>query len=213
MNLRKIFAFITIIFTANLIVGQIVLAQSSQDTEQVGFTQQLNPGNFGISHIPSSFSFPQIHIQKPGNVYSHYITSPDLQNNYISIYDGRYDGGIKLSVQVTSHYSQTSQIALTQESVIVSNFTATQEVKGSTPAVMTGNILYYSENTPNEATTFQQFPENGILVLLDAPTSLTNQGRVGTFTFYPSYKLAIPDTTPAGTYQSTITYTIEDSIN
>jgi hypothetical protein len=213
MNPRKFFTLITILFTANLIAGQIVLAQTSQGTQQSGLTQQLNPGNFGISHIPASFSFSQIHIQRPGNSYSYYITSPDSQKNYISIYDGRYDGGIKLSVQVTNHFSQTSQISLTQESAIVSNFSATQEVKESTPAVTTENLLYYSETTPTEATTFQPFPENGILVLLDAPTANTGQGRVGTFTLYPSYKLTIPDTTPAGTYQSTITYTIEDSID
>ena len=113
-------------------------------------------------------------------------------------------------MQVTSHTDGEKIIPLTREAIIISNFAATQEVKGT--AITTSNVLHYSDTTPGQDTAFQPFPENGILVLLDAPTATETGGRVGIYRLYPSFKLEIPDTTPACTSTSTITYTVEDSI-
>lgn len=189
-------------------------AQESQGTmETIQVVQTLNPGNFGISRIPTGFNFSPVNITTPGEKYSYYITSPQGQNNYIEVFDGRYDGGVKITVQVTPHVSGENQIDVTQESVIVSNLSQTQELLGGTPPVSGSDFYYYSDTNPGESSNFHQFPADGILVLMDSPTAQENQGRVGIFRFYPSFKLAVPDNTRAGNYQSTITYTIEDSVN
>ena len=228
-------------------------AQLSTAVQTVAATEQLNPGNFGFSRIPDGFSFPSVDIVSPGAKNSYYFASPaaapstasTFPANYLEVFDGRYNGGIKITVQVTPHTSAqaaaaqaisnaqsqaattqlspaqasslTSIIPVTNESIIVSDFSATQETKGETPKIDTSNFYYYSQNTPDETANFHPFPKDGILVLMDAPTAsgtqgADSQGRVAVFRFYPSYKLEIPDTTLAGTYTGTITYTIEDSI-
>lgn len=210
----KLALLLFLVSALNLFMANLSLAQGTMETQETSqVSQQLNPGNFGISRIPDGFNFSSIHISTPGNVSSFYITSPETNNNYLELYDGRFDGGMKVSVQITDHVSGANTIPLTQESVIVSNFSGSQEVKGGTPELGTANILYYSATTPTETTDFQSFPESGALVLLDAPTDPVSGGRVGLYRFYPSYKLIIPDTTPAGTYTSTITYTVEDSVS
>ena len=70
------FVFIAVLAAANLILAQLSLAQDTQSTQETSqITQQLNPGNFGISHIPGGFSFSPVHITAPGNSYSYYIST------------------------------------------------------------------------------------------------------------------------------------------
>lgn len=233
---KKPLLIISALLLFNLFLAQTALSQTSQTqiatqpqtptqlsipplptlspTTQITIaTQQINPGNFGISNIPGGFNFPAVDITSPGTRNVYYIAAPETNNNYLEIFDGRYNGGLKVTVQVTPHVSGTDTIPATRESVIVSNFSSTQEIKGSASQITASNFYYYSESTPNESSNFHAFPEDGILVLMDAPTNAGTQGRVGKFVFYPSFKLSVPDNTPAGTYTSTITYTIEDSIN
>ncbi len=213
MTLRQISLISTVFFAINTILPCTVLAQDSQDFQAADLTQEIGPGNFGISHIPQGFNFDALNITSPGTKHRYYIATPGTNNNYIEIYDGRYDGGFKLTVQATNYSSGTHSLGVTQESFITSNFSATQEIKDDTDPVSETNLLYHNMSDPDENTSFQNFPPNGILVILDAPTASSSQGRVGTYRLYPSFKLDVPDTTPAGTYSNTITYTIEDSVN
>lgn len=85
-------------------------------------------------------------------------------------------------------------------------------VKPGSPAVATA-----ASGDPNNDLDYVDFVEDGgnpgnslNLDLMNGNVD-TGCGRVGIYTIYPSYKLAVPNTTVDGSYQNTITYTLSDS--
>ncbi len=90
--------------------------------------------------------------------------------------------------------------------VYASGVTTNEVTKQGTPS-----ILAPLNGVANNGNTYTNFiDEQTPLNALYAPACSVTQGRVGTYLFYASYKLHIPPTTPAGSYSSTITWTIID---
>ena len=224
-SLIKLSIVSTAILGLNAIYPLLVLAQVTQtqilSTQQTTeLTQQLNRGDYlGILQTPTSFSYQATTIDYPTNKTVFYINTPDTNKNPIIIYDGRYNSGFKVSVTATNYTSGENQISITNAAVFVSNLTTEEKLKSDTPAVTSTLIGSLYTDTPTENnTSFQNFPESGIIDLINAPAcpgttgneQTTGQGRVGKYTLYPSFRLQIPKTTKTGKYENQITYTITD---
>lgn len=85
-------------------------------------------------------------------------------------------------------------------------------IKPGTPAVVVS-----TKGDPNEDLDYTAFsedpgnPGNSLNIDLINGNADIDCGRVGIYTVYPSYRLDVPQSTPDGTYQNTITYTLSDS--
>ncbi len=72
----------------------------------------------------------------------------------------------------------------------------------ATPATDTSNYTMFTEDSMN--------PGFSVPMVVFEGSACSSQGRLGNYTVYPSFLLQIPGTTPADTYQNTITFTIID---
>ncbi len=84
--------------------------------------------------------------------------------------------------------------------------------KAATPPVYAATYAN-STTDPANFTMFTEDPGNpgfSVPVSTLEGGACINQGRLGNYTVYPSFILQIPPTTPADTYQNTITFTIID---
>jgi hypothetical protein len=173
-------------------------AAQTQQTPTVGVS--LTAGTLSITHLPGSFAMTPVNIDSPaGNFFSYYI-NPATVYTSLSLQDGRFSGGFAMQVQVNSDYTSGSNIisrsllgVRTQDSVVQEN------LMGDTPAT----------TLPTEsATDYTSF--GGPILLLNGAVGCNN-GRVGTYTVYPSFRLEVPTDTAAGTYTTDITYTLIDT--
>jgi hypothetical protein len=85
-----------------------------------------------------------------------------------------------------------------------SGFDYLETKKANTPAT-----IALTNGNPHSDADYHTFTVP-IVDLLDGASPPTG-GRIGIYTIYPSYRLNIPSTTPAGIYRSEITYTLSDS--
>lgn len=103
-----------------------------------------------------------------------------------------------------------------EHAIFISGFNFSEVKKPGTPAV---NASYNGDRRNEEDyTAFSPDPGNPghslSLELLNGHVDETCSfipGRIGVYTIYPHYRLTVPNDTPAGTYQNTITYTVLDS--
>lgn len=172
---------------------------------------ELKPGILSIIYSPSDFVMTPVNISSPVETYNSYYLNPrsaDPDGNpatrdgsALRVQDGRFKGGFELQAQVDSDYiSATGTIPRTNLGVSTGiggvseiNETITQDTTSTTAPL----------DSEEEYTPFTQ-----PLVLLDASTSTCDEGRVGIYTVYPSFRLSIPNETPAGTYTTSVTYTL-----
>jgi hypothetical protein len=159
----------------------------------------LTAGTLSITHIPNSFTMTPVNIDSPAaNLFSHY-TNPETFDTTLAVQDGRFSGGFDLQVQVDSDYTSGSDIISKSLLGVRTIDTLIQEnLLGATP----------STATPAESST-DYVPFNGPVLLLDSGVDC-GMGRVGSYAVFPSFRLEVPATTPAGTYTTNITYTVID---
>jgi hypothetical protein len=173
------------------------LAQSTPAPSTVGVL--LTPGTLSITHIPSSFTMTPVNIDSPVTEYYSYYTNPETEEERLTVNDNRFDGGFTLDAQVNGDYSSGSDsIIKTGLGIKTQNSQISETLKGTTPAT----------RLPAESD-YVSFSDTPI-VIIDASVDC-NMGRVGEYAVYPSFRLQIPNDTPAGNYSTNITYTLIDN--
>ena len=122
------------------------------------------------------------------------------------------EGSATSTVYTESTYSdieQGGQYVKSQQLIYnPSGFDFTEVKK---PGTKSAEAPYNYEGTDITQATFEYFQSSSPIIEILNATSHADEGRVGIYTLYPSYKLKIPQATEAGTYTSTITYTLIDS--
>lgn len=205
----KTVRIITIISTFFLGLNFLTPLTTNASTDAT-IGQHLDRGDFSIDTTPSSFSFTAINITSPDTVYKSYYNGY-TGNNRLKVHDGRYAGGIRVTVQATSYdpgtpADPTDDIAASNLAVLTSNDSFSEVLKSGTPAMSAP--LNGDPSADSDYTSF-----TSPIVILDgaggAPSC--SIGRVGTYTTFPSFRLTIPNATPAGTYSSTITYDLMEA--
>ncbi len=204
-NIQKLSAASALLFVFNIFLPFIVTAQESST---VG--QHLDRGDFSIDTTPETFTLPSVSITRPNTAYKSYYNG-FTDTNPLSIHDGRYSGGILITIQASDYDPETpddasDDLAGTNLSVVTSNNSFTEVVKAATPA-MSAPL----DGDPSDDADYTSF--TAPLVILDGAGGNPdcNIGRVGTYTTYPSFRLSVPNDTPAGTYTNTITYDLMEA--
>lgn len=189
------------------------LFASAQINEQSAVGEQIAPITFNFDSTPANFDFSTIHISSPSeNLNSFYVNPQPIDGSTALVaHDGRYNGGFKVTVQADNFVKTGSPgtiISAGELSIVTSSSTA-DEVRKNTTAVATfpmdGSPLQNSTDYDNPG---HQFTSPGGIDIISAPADCTTEGRVGVYTTYPSFRLHVPTTTQAGTFTSTLTYTI-----
>jgi len=172
---------------------------------------QLNPGILSIVYSPADFVMSPVNISSPIEQYYSYYNNPrvlDQDQNPatrdgtgIRVQDGRFKGGFELQAQVDSDYASGNNKIPRSNLGIRTGVGAPSEINETV-----------TNNTPatsaplDKTTSYTNFQQP--LVLLDGGTANCNEGRVGIYTVYPSFRLLVPNDTAAGTYTTSITYTL-----
>jgi hypothetical protein len=215
--LSVLFALLTFLIN----YGNSVLAADIQITAYVegGLTLTLN-GNFGTS-IP----FPEIVLPMAQNVSRKWFSNN--AQDYISYVDDTTLAGFHLKWNLTNfNYSGSSQ---SQGPINTSNFTIFGEYSGSTPMAVTKGYDDPTKNLsilPNSCAsatidtfTFhnnftnseQNYSLNGSIgdqVLISSTVNCVNIGHIR----FDMTQLVIPQSSDAGTYTGTMTWTIVDGL-
>ncbi len=202
---NKLFAVSALLFVFNIFLPFMVNAQESST---IG--QHLDRGDFSIDTTPTTFTLPSVNISTPNTAYKSYYNG-FTNTNPLSVHDGRYSGGIRVTVQASDYDPATpddtsDDLASTNLSIVTSNNAFSEVVKTATPA-MSAPLA----GDPADDADYTSF--TAPLVILDGAGNSPdcNIGRVGTYTTYPSFRLTIPNDTPAGTYTNTITYDLMEA--
>ncbi len=199
----KILSFLScLLFGGALAMPLLVFAQQLST-----LGQHVDPGNFSIDTTPESIDFPGVTITAPTLIKSYY--NGFTNNNPLTVHDGRYSGGIKVTVQASDYVKTGSpavSIPASRLAIVTTNPSFNEVRKTGTPAM--SDPL---NGDPTNDSTYTPFVDsNSPLVILDG-TACETQGRVGVYTLYPSFRLIVqqpPEKPSAGTYTNTITYTI-----
>jgi len=189
----------------------IPLMASAQINEQSSVGEQIAPITFNFDQTPNSFDFSPIHISSPSEILHSYFVNPGGRVNSVVAHDGRYDGGFKVTVQADNFVKTGSPgvVISASELSIVTNNSAADEVRKATTTVAT----FPMDGDPAQlSTTYDDpghhFTSPGGIDIISAPAECLTEGRVGNYTTEPSFRLHVPVNTVAGTYTSTLTYTI-----
>jgi len=200
---------LTVFFGVSTLVP--LLASAQAETSSIG--EQVTPITFNFDATPANFTFSAVNIDNPTQVYSSYYVNPQTRDDSTSLiaHDGRYNGGFKVTVQADD-FVKTGNNAIVIPASQLSLVTAASNIDevlkdGTTPAAVP------MEGDPSDGSTDydqagHQFTSPGGIDIISAPATCGPEGRVGTYQTYPSFKLHIPNNTPAGNYTSTLTYTI-----
>ena len=172
--------------------------------------QQISRGDFGFDITPSAaIDFGSVKIDDPNKTYSlYYNGDPD---NVLKIHDGRYSGGLRVTVQSTSFDPSTpndpsDDIPSSALSVLTSNNSIDEITKDGTPRASTP-----AGGTPGNDPDYVDMT-NPVVILDTAGNSPTcDIGRVGTYQTHVSYRLNVPTSATSGHYHATITYDITEA--
>jgi hypothetical protein len=202
MNRFKVItAAVTLVLGINLLFPFQSLAQPAD----VGV--QLTAGILSIVYTPGDFEMSPVNIDNPNGTFYSTWNNPDTvdpdgltgtrDGTAMRVQDARYRGGFELQAQVDADYTSGSDtIPSTNLAIRTENSTITENVVPGTAAV----------TAPIDGTSYTNFTSP--LVVLNGATADCDHGRIGTYTVFPSFRLLVPVTTPAGTYSTTITYTL-----
>lgn len=217
MKIRKVFLVIMTLFLA--IAVALPWLTFGQSGFQAGQRIEADPNDLAVDSVGlHSLVFPPVRITSPRGNYNSYYFNPYTSDRLVRVHDGRYNGGFVLQVQVTDYVNTldpekrigASNIAIVTEKnppLEHGSDTGFHEVKkDGTPPVATP-----LDGIATNGTTYTPFvDEKTPLNAVYAPACSVTQGRIGVYELYPSYRLHIPPTTPAGSYKSTITWTVID---
>jgi len=217
-NLKTIALAATVIFAINTAIPLIVLAQAP--AANVGV--ELSAGTLSIIYTPADFVMSPIHISSPVTTYYSYYNNPhtvDPDGNpatrdgtALRVQDGRFKGGFELQSQVDSDYTSGAN------TIPLANLGIRTDATGTAgPEDPTGAVISEIDETvtPGTSKTTAPLDTAGVytnfgmpLVLLNGGTDGCDKGRVGIYTVYPSFRLLVPNNTPAGSYTTSVTYTL-----
>lgn len=175
----------------------------------VNVGEEITAITYNFDQTPANITFDSTNISSPNTNYDTYFVNPLTSGNAIVAHDGRFSGGFQVTIQADNFVktgSPGTTIPANNLSIVTSNNTFTDTIKTGTPAVtapLDGNPASQSADYSLPGHSF-----TGALVIIDGTTADCVQGRVGTYTTYPSYRLHIPNTTQSGQYTGTLTYTI-----
>jgi len=172
---------------------------------------QLNPDVLSIIYTPSDFNMSTVQISSPVTTYYSYYNNPrtvDPDENpatrdgtALRVQDGRYEGGFELQSQVDTDYVSGGN------SIPRANLGVRTDIGGTSEIDET--VTSGTDATTAPLDTAGDYTNFGSpLVLLNGATGTCDEGRVGIYTLYPSFRLLIPNNTPAGTYTTSVTYTL-----
>ena len=209
-KLKTIAGVLTIFFGISTLVP---LLANAQINEQSSVGESIAPITFNFDGTPSNFNFPSAHITSPSEVLNRYYVNPGLENNTTALiaHDGRYNGGFKVTVQADDFVktgSPGTTIPASQLSIVTAQSVASEVRKNTTPAATFPMDGDSAENSTDYDNPGHQFTGPGGIDIISAPADCTTEGRVGNYVTMPSFRLHIPVSTQAGTYTSTLTYTI-----
>jgi hypothetical protein len=200
---------LTVFFGISTFAPLLVMAQIN---EQSAIGEQVTPITFNFDLTPANFNFTPIHISAPSEILNSYYINPQPNDNTTALvaHDGRYNGGFKVTVQVDDFVKTGSPgTTISASELAIVTISSADEVRKNTttPAVfsMDGDPSSISTDYDNPG---HQFTSLGGIDIISAPAACSTEGRVGTYTTYPSFRLHVPTNTQAGTYTSTLTYTI-----
>lgn len=202
--IRKFAAISALLFGLNSIMPFFA---GAQELSTIGVS--LNRGDFSIDATPTGFDFPPIHIDSPKNSYNSYYNS-FTSDNGLSLHDGRYSGGIRVTIQASDYDPGTPEnpaddLPVSNLAIVTSNNNFDEILKTGTPAMYAP-----LDGDPSVDADYTNFTNaNTPIIILDGANLTTpdcNIGRVGTYTVYPSFRLTVPNDTAAGNYSSTFTY-------
>jgi len=174
-------------------------------------------GNLMINGNPEGDIEFEVILLKNGNIEIHYGTLDDSydtlgDNLILGLYNGNDDSIILTDVDPFVY--QTAASDLTDEQIrFLPNSTSFIDIKKpGTPVVFSptnaptaSDPEYYTSFTEDQGHQGFSVP----VQILDG-TACEFQGRLGSYSIYPSFLLQVPPTTKADTYQNTLTYTIID---
>jgi hypothetical protein len=200
---------INLLFSAGVFEGQNLPPAFAQTPSEATVT--LNPSVLSIIYTPSDFVMDPVNISSPIETYYSYYNNPhtvDADGNLttrdgtaLRVQDGRFKGGFELQAQVDSDYVSGSNSIQKENLGMRTDIGGLSEVNETVTAGTTATTAPL--DTVGDYTPFKT-----PLVLLDATTPSCDEGRVGIYTIYPSFRLQIPNSTPAGTYTTSVTYTL-----
>jgi hypothetical protein len=212
---RTTFAALTaLIVGANFIVSASLLMDKTPSAlaqTQTAATVQLSPGALSIVYTPADFVMSPVNISSPVETYYSYYNNPRTvdpdgmadtrDGTALRVQDGRFKGGFELQAQVDTDYRSENNAIPRQNLGLRTGLGGPSEINETvTPdTVPVSAPLDLNE----EYTTF-----TNPIVLLNGETETCDEGRVGIYTVYPSFRLLIPNDTPAGTYTASVTYTL-----
>jgi hypothetical protein len=189
--LTTLFGFSTII--------PFTLAQTNTD---LGVT--ITPDILGIIYTPRDFIFTPVNIASPTKTYTSIYNNPrrsDQDKNQatrdgtvLQVQDGRFKGGFEIQAQANNFSDGgTNSIDKSNLSIRAATSSILETLKDTTIAATEGAETYISMASP-------------VVILNGAATCA--EGRMGTYSLYPEYELAIPNSTPTGNYTTNITFTV-----
>ncbi len=170
---------------------------TAQSPASVGVS--ITPGILSITHVPSGFTMTSVNIDSPITTYYSYYTNPETLDSSLVVVDNRFTGGFYLEVQVNTDYTSGGDtISRNLLGIRTNNSDINETLMPGTPAT----------TAPSESATEYTAFGSPVVILNSAVDC--GMGRVGSYTVYPSYRLQIPNATPAGNYATNITYTLTD---
>jgi hypothetical protein len=200
---------VKILLTITALLGLNAMIASAQAPSDVVIL--LNPTVLSIVYTPADFTMDPVQITSPITTYYSYYNNPGIldpdenpatrDGTALRVQDGRFNGGFELQAQVDTDYSSGVNTIPRANLGIRTDVDRTSQIDEtitsgtpSTTAPLDSAGDYTNFNSP--------------LVLLSGATAACDEGRVGIYTLYPSFRLLIPNDTPAGTYTTSVTYTL-----
>jgi len=210
---KKTLALITLISGANLILP-IAFAQTPSD---LGLS--ITPGTLSIYCEPIDITMPSVDIVSPVTTYYSYYVNPYIlqidgctpalnTGTNLTVQDGRYAGGFELQAQVSDDYTSGSDIIAHANLGVKTDTSSLSETV--TPGLTATTFPLDAGSTSNPAD-YTDFSGMAIVLIEACTGNATSEGRVGYYVIYPSFRLVVPNDTPAGTYTTTITYSLYDA--
>lgn len=209
-NTIKKFVYSSVILLG---ISLIVPSFANADDYTSTLNQHLNRSNYGWDISPSgNLNFGSITITVPQgstNVYYNGYSN----SNKLQIHDGRYSGGLRVTVQSTGFDPNTPN-------------NPNDDIPASDLGVLTSNNELFDTEILKNGTSAMSTPANGTpgndpdyismaspVVIMDGAGNnpSCDIGRVGKYATYASFRLTIPNTSSPGHYTATITYDITEA--
>lgn len=205
---RNTFWLVSLIITVSIALIAIIPLALAQQQATVG--QTLDPGDLAIDSTPENFVFQSVDVTEPTTYHSYYINpAADPDTTAVKIHDGRFSGGFQLTIQSGDYQKvddPTKTIPSSSLSIVTSGTAINENTAAGTPAAtapLDGDPASGSGDYNSNTLDVPQVIFQG--------TAGAAEGRVGTYSSFPSFRLNIPLSTAQGRYTNTITYTLTDS--